>query len=59
MRKALRIIAVTSGIISVVSAIVLAFVYFEDIANQIKKIKDKISAKVSSARYVSADCDFE
>lgn len=42
MRKALRIIAVSAGIVSVVSAIMLGYIYLEDIAGQIKKVKTKI-----------------
>ena len=41
MRKALRIISVASGIISVVSAIVLAYVYMEDIVGYIKDKRTK------------------
>lgn len=41
MRKALRIISVTAGIISVVSAIVLGYVYLEDIMGYIKEKRTK------------------
>ena len=41
MRKALRIVSVASGIVSVVSAIVLAYVYMEDIVAYVKERRSK------------------
>ena len=41
MRKALRIISISAGIISVVSAVVLGYIYLEDIVGYIKKVKTK------------------
>jgi len=48
MRKALRIIAVASGIISVVSTVVLGFIYLEDILKYIKKTKAKLTPSESA-----------
>ena len=47
MRKALRIIAVTSGIISVVSAFILGCVYLEDIVENVKSLKSKVVTRVN------------
>ena len=41
MRKALRIISITAGLISVVSAVILGFIYLEDVVGHIKNIKTK------------------
>lgn len=41
MRKALRIISVVSGIVSVVSAVVLAYVYMEDVVGFINDKRTK------------------
>ncbi len=46
MRKALRIISISSGIISILSAVILGFIYLEDMAGCIKKIKNKIVGKI-------------
>jgi hypothetical protein len=45
MRKALRIIALTTGIISLVSAAILCFMYMEEIAERLKKTKARIDQK--------------
>ena len=36
MRKALRIIAISSAVVSLVATIVLGFIYFEDIIERFK-----------------------
>ena len=41
MRKTLGIISISAGIISVVSAVVLGYIYLEDIVGYIKKVKTK------------------
>ncbi|MBR5529539.1 MAG: hypothetical protein IKU57_03585 [Oscillospiraceae bacterium] len=46
MRKALRIIAITSGIISAVSALVLGVIYLEDMLGFMKKLKGKVSGLI-------------
>ena len=38
MRKALRIISIFAGIVSIVSAVILGWIYLEDIAGHIKKM---------------------
>ncbi len=45
MRKALRIISITTGIISVLSAVILGFIYLEDIVGHIKNIKTRFVNK--------------
>ncbi len=57
MRKALRIIAVSAGIVSVVSAVVLGCIYLEDIAGHIKKVKTKISNKINDQKYIGEEYD--
>lgn len=44
MRKALRIIAFASGMISVVATVVLGCVYLEDLLGCVKKLKSRITA---------------
>ena len=46
MRRALRVLAIASGIISTVSIVVLGYMYLEEIAQNTKKIVSKISNKV-------------
>lgn len=48
MRKTLRTITVFSGIISVVSAVVLGYVYLEDIITYIEKVKTKSASQISA-----------
>ena len=45
MRKTLRIISISAGIISAVSTVVLACIYLENIAEQMKKISKRITSK--------------
>lgn len=47
MRKTLRIIAVSAGIISAVSAVVLGYIYLEDIVAYIEKVKTKSTSPIS------------
>ena len=42
MRKALRIVSISAGIVSVVSAVILGYIYLEDIAGYINKTKTKL-----------------
>lgn len=42
MKKALRIIAMTTGIVSAVSAVILGCIYLEDMVGYVKKIKTKL-----------------
>lgn len=46
MRKILRIIGISTGIISVVSVIVLGYIYMEDIIKHLKSAKGQISNKI-------------
>lgn len=59
MRKALRIISLSAGIVSVVSAVVLGCIYLEDIAGHIKKIKTKITNKINDQKYIGEEYDCE
>ena len=47
MRKTLRTVAISAGIISAISVVILGCVYLEDIARHIKKIKLKIANKIN------------
>lgn len=42
MRKTLRIIAVTAGIVSAVATALLGYIYVEDTFTHIKNVKDKV-----------------
>ena len=50
MRKALRIILMSSGIISVVSAVVLGYIYVEDIYGYIKKVRVGFPSKLNNKK---------
>lgn len=52
MRKALRIISISAGLISVVSAVILGFIYLEDIVGHIQKVKIKIADKINNKKQV-------
>ncbi len=47
MRKALRIVAVSTGVVSLVSSTVLGCIYVKDIAGHLKKIRTKITNKIN------------
>ena len=47
MRRALGFIAIISGIVSIVSAVVLGCIYLEDFFGYIKRIKARITSIVS------------
>jgi hypothetical protein len=46
MRKALRIVTISAGIVSVVSAVILGFIYLEDIVGYLNKVKTKVVNKI-------------
>lgn len=46
MRKALRIVTISAGIVSVVSAVVLGFIYLEDVVEYINKVRTKVTSKI-------------
>lgn len=46
MRKALRIVTISAGIVSVVSAVILGFIYLEDIVGYLNKVKTKVVSKI-------------
>ena len=52
MRKALRIISATAGLISVVSAVILGFIYLEDMFGHINRVKIKIADKIGNKKQV-------
>lgn len=49
MKKALKIAAVSAGIVSVVSAVVLGCIYLEDIAGYLKKVKTKVTNRLNDS----------
>lgn len=51
MRKALRIISMSAGIISVVSAVILGCIYLEDLMGQIQKVKTKLVGRANEKKY--------
>ena len=51
MRKALRIISMSAGIISVVSAVILGCIYLEDLRGQIQKVKTKLVGRANEKKY--------
>ena len=55
MKKVLRIIAITSGIISAFSSVILCFIFFENILSDIKKFKTKFSNKIENTDFTSQD----
>ena len=59
MRKALRIISISAGIVSVVSAVVLVCIYLEDIVGHIKKVKTKITNKINDQKYIGEKYECE
>ena len=42
MKKVLRVISVSAGIVSMVSAIILTYIYLEDIAGRLEKLKQEL-----------------
>lgn len=59
MRKALRITAILAGIISGVSAIILGFIYFEDIISYFKFKRFRQINRFSQKHYISDFYDCE
>ena len=52
MRKALRIIAIASAIVSVLSTVILGCIYLEDMLGLIKNIKNKISNRIAERNLI-------
>ena len=46
MKKFLRILAITSAIVSAVSTVVLMYVYFEDSLTRVKTLADKAASLI-------------
>ncbi len=57
MRKALRIIALSSGIISIVSMVVLCFIYLEDLTGHLNIFKNKLFKKLSERNRLKEESD--
>lgn len=55
MKKALRIISVVSGIVCVVSAVVLVFAYLEDAIEGLQKIKRSVTNKINERKALEAE----
>lgn len=47
MRKTLRVIAVTAGIVSAVATALLGYIYVEDTFAHIKSVKDKVQSRLA------------
>ncbi len=58
MRKILRIISVSTGIVSVVSAVILGFIYLEDILKCFQKMKTRSEKKIRGNRYGGDDNEY-
>lgn len=52
MKKTLRILSVTAGIISAVSIVILLFIYLEDAITYFGKIKTKMASKKDAIEYI-------
>lgn len=59
MRKALRIISVSSGIVSVVSAVILGCIYLEAIAKHIKIAKMRLTSKFHDQKIIDENYECE
>lgn len=59
MRKALRIVAVSAGIVSVVSAVILGCIYLEDVVEYTQKVKMRITNKIKNQKYIGEEYDHE
>lgn len=46
MKKFLRVLAITSAIVSAVSTVVLMYVYFEDSLTCVKNLADKVAGLI-------------
>lgn len=53
MRKVLRISSILTGVVSVVSAVVLGCIYLEDIAGFMKKMKVRLAGKLNCKKHLS------
>lgn len=61
MKKTLRTIAILSGIVCAVSAVILGWLYLEDLASNIVKVKNKITDKINERNALDEieEIDFE
>ena len=59
MRKTLRLIALTAGIISAFSAVILGCIYLEDMFGYMKQAKEKILAKLNDSTTELSASDYE
>lgn len=59
MRKTLKIIALSTGIVSTAAAAVLGYIYLEDIAGYVKTVKTRIADKKSDKSYIGAKYEHE
>lgn len=57
MKRALRIVAITAGLVSVISTVVLGCVYLEEMASNLKVYKDKIVDKIVGRRSLTDEYD--
>ena len=59
MKKALRIVAVSAVIVSIVSAVVLGFIYLENIAVHFQNLKARIVSKKDGKKYIGGENEYE
>ena len=59
MRKTLRIIFVSAGIVSVISAVILGCIYLEDIVCNLKKVKERITNRLDDKKHIGEEYDHE
>lgn len=59
MKKALRIISISAGIVSAISAIILGCIYLKDIVRHIKKVKTSFISKMNDKKYIGEAYEYE
>ncbi len=59
MRKALRIIIISTGIVSIVSTVILGCIYMEDIVRHVDIVKMRIKNKTSDKAYAGREYECE
>ena len=57
MKKALRIVAVASAIVCAISTVVLGYIYLEEAAGNIVKLKDRVVGKINRRKALEEEFD--
>lgn len=55
MRKTLKIVSISAGIISAVSAFVLCCIYLEDFGKKIKKLTNMLANRLNEKEYMEEE----